>query len=113
MDPEVCNDRHNNGQKSFLKKKYALVNDQPSKLLLPCDSAYQDKDPSPSIVSTDTFHVRDTPCKYTTEGTGQRGRGEEQSNPVMLLIALIPHGKIKHDTWEKSTLSDTKEEPRG
>lgn len=31
----------------------------------------------------------------------------------MLLIALIPHGKIKDDTWEKAALGDTEKEPRG
>ena len=31
----------------------------------------------------------------------------------MLLIPLIPHRKIEHDTREQTTLCDTQEEPRG
>ena len=77
------------------------------------ESTYQDKDPAPPIVSTDPFHMRNAPCQDTTKGTSQRGRREEESNSIMLLIALIPHRKIEYHARKEAALSDTEEEARG
>jgi hypothetical protein len=97
---------------------------------------YQNEYPAPTAIATDPFHVTDAlerckqsiyeymcahqsaragethPCQQASKSTSQGGSAEEQCYPVMLLVPLVPHGKIKHHSGEEAALSDTKKEPR-
>lgn len=61
---------------------------------------------------TDNIGRKTNPSKNTTKSTRQRRSTEEQSNPVMLLISLIPHGQIEHHAGKQSTLSNPQRCPR-
>ena len=68
----------------------------------------QNEDPSPASVVSNAAHMTDTPGQDTTESAGQRSATEEQRDPVLSLLTLVPHTQIIHNTREQTTFCDTK-----
>lgn len=81
-----------------------------------CQETFDDEDPPPTIQTPNTSHVRNSVGKYTyaqrhlpviqrssfkgpltSKGSRKSCGGEEQRDPVVLLITLVPHGKVEHD----------------
>lgn len=52
---------------------------------------YQNEYPSPTRISTNVPHVRNTPSKNATKSSGQGSTAEEERNAVLAFIALVPH----------------------
>jgi len=50
----------------------------------------EQENPSPGGVVANTVHLTDGSGEQTTESTGQRSRGEEESVPLLNLITLVP-----------------------
>jgi hypothetical protein len=47
-------------------------------------------DPSPTLVTTHTIHLRDGGGQETTKRTGKRSSGEKESSTETKFIALVP-----------------------
>ena len=75
-----------------------IVNVTPQ-VCLPQDSdqdsedSLQDKDPPPRTVTMDSLHLSNSRSQQTTKGTGERSGNEEETEPLLGLIALVPHGE--------------------
>ncbi len=52
------------------------------------------------------------PRTAAAKGTSQRGETEKERDAKLPLFALIPHGEVKDDTGEESTLGHAEEEAR-
>lgn len=51
-------------------------------------------------------------CQNATKRTRQRRRAEEERDPKLPVPPAVPHGKVKHDSREQTTLRHAKEETR-
>lgn len=63
-------------------------------------NTYQNEDPAPSVVATDSAHVSNTPCKNATECSCQTGTAEEEGDAILSLVSLIPHAQVVNNSWE-------------
>ena len=71
---------------------------------------YDNEDPAPAFVPSDTIHEPNSICEDSTKCTCKRRSGEKERNAEVGFCSLVPHRKIEHNSREESTFSDTEEE---
>lgn len=55
------------------------------------EQAFDDENPPPATVSSDSFHFPEPTGQQATEGTSECRRAEEKTESLLRLAALIPH----------------------
>jgi hypothetical protein len=56
-----------------------------------CEKTFKNENPSPTCISADVSHMRNSPSQDSSKSTSQGCRAEEQRDTILTFIALVPH----------------------
>ena len=74
------------------------------------ENAFEDEDPAPAVVATDSLHFADDGGEEAAKGAGESGGAEEEGVATLRFGAFIPHSNEIKTSWKHSCFEDPKEE---
>jgi len=72
-----------------------------------CNQSLENENPGPPRLPTNTIHLSDTSSQETTKGTSKGSSGEEDCHAETAFVTSIPHGNVKSNAGEQTTLRET------
>ena len=68
------------------------------------EETFQNEDPSPSVVASNTFHMSDGIRKKTRESSGNDTGAEEKVDPPLKFVPFVEHGDQVDAAREEASL---------